>query len=145
MSKKVLPTSATDKPTLKSMKLSEDQTSSTTASQTYPAARKFSSNGVGSFNIDNLLQVPNLSQADKSRSYVESLQKAGLMWPVLNTPASITQPMGFIIPQQAHLLSVPQPVSTDTGSIKSYKQTHMDKHLLGASEDDDQRGVIEVV
>jgi len=47
------------------------------------------------FNIDTLLQIPSLTRLD-NRVYLENLQRAGLLW-----PQTVTQPMGFIISQNA--------------------------------------------
>lgn len=116
MTRKTCSSSVSEKPPasklMKRSLSSENQyTSASPVNQTPPTLRKPSS---GSFSIDNLLQVPSLSQTEKSRTYVESLRKSGLMWPPALNATSITQPMGFIISQQQnYLLSVPQPAATE--------------------------------
>ena len=154
MNKKILSTSTVDKPVVKSLKLqAESMPSGVTVPGTanptknITTGRKSSTGGGNSFNIDNLLQVPNLSQADKSKSYVESLQRAGLMWPaVLNTPASISQPMGFIIPQQQnHLLSLPHRVADVAGSMGSQNEEKPSVTSTQESDEDKHKDDVEVV
>lgn len=69
-----------------------------------PPSRKLSNS---SFSIENLLQIPNISERSipNARSpYVSKrLSANNLLWPSLvSSMHPITQPMGFIVPQQTH-------------------------------------------